>query len=223
MRLLLCALLLVPALPAQRVASKDFLTADEADQVREAQDPNERLKLYVKFAKQRIGMIEQMLAKEKAGRSALIHETLEEYSKIIDAIDTVSDDSLRRHRPIELGAQAVAKAEKDFLAKLEKFKSSKSRDYVRYEDALSNAIENTSVSMELAEMDSKQRSAGVASKDDKEKKAREELMTTEELAEKKAQAAKEAKEANKELDKDGMPKRKAPTLRRKGEVVPDKN
>ena len=204
MRLLLYILLL--AMPA--AAQKDFLTADEVDQVREAQDPNERLKLYVKFAKQRIAMVEQFLSKEKTGRSAMVHEALDEYNKIIEAIDTVSDDALRRKVAIELGATEVAKAEKEFLAKLEKIKGVKTRDFSRYEDVLSNAIENTSVSIELAEMDAKDRSRDVMTKDQKEKKEREEMMTPTERAEKKAVETKEA----------AKPVRKAPTLRRKGEL-----
>src|SRR5258708_37026571 len=119
MRLLLYACLLA-GMPL--AAQKDFLTGDEVDQVRDAQDPNERLKLYIKFARHRIGMVEQMLSKEKAGRSALVHEALDEYSRIIDAIDTVSDDAMRRKMAIDQGAVMVAKAEKDFLARLEKFR-----------------------------------------------------------------------------------------------------
>ena len=92
---------------------------------------------------------------------------------------------------------------------MEKIKGTKTRDYSRYEDALANAIENTSVSIELAEMDAKDRSRDVMTKDQKEKKEREEMMTPAERAEKKAEEVKEA----------AKPVRKAPTLRRKGEVV----
>lgn len=210
MRLLIRSCLLVGLMAMPLAAQKDFLTADEADQVRDTQEPNERLKLYVKFARHRIGMIEQMLAKEKAGRSAMIHEALEEYSKIIDAIDTVSDDALRRKVTLDPAAVLVSKAEKEFLTRLEKFRGSKPRDFSRYEDALATAIENTSVSIELAGMDQKERSRGVAAKDDKEKKEREALMSTEELAGKKQEEKKEA-----------ATKKKAPTLRRKGEVPPN--
>jgi hypothetical protein len=205
MRVLFTILLL--ALPGS--AQRDFLTVDEADQVREVQEPNDRLKLYLKFAHQRIAMVEQLLSKDKPGRSAMIHEALDEYNKIIEAIDTVSDDALRRKIVIDEGAGAVSKAEKEMLAKLEKVKSNKTRDFSRYEDALSNAIDNTSTSIELAGMDNKDRATQVATKDQREKKEREEMMTPAEQAAKKQEEKKEAAAA---------PKRKAPTLRRKGEL-----
>jgi len=192
------------------VAQRDFLTADEADQIREMQEPNERLKLYLKFARQRIALVESLLAKEKAGRSSMIHEALDEYSKILEAIDTVSDDAIRRKVAIDLGAAEVAKAEKEMLAKLEKLKSNKTRDFSRYEDALANAIENTGASIELAEMDSGARTKDVFTKEEREKKEREALMSTKELEERKVE------------EKKVEPKKKAPTLRRKGEVVDKK-
>src|SRR5215203_4176185 len=90
---------------------RDFLTADEADQVRLVQEPSERLKLYLHFAKQRLDLIQQAVEQEKAGRSKLLHDLLEDYTLVIEAIDTVTEDALKRSVDLSLGVKAVADAE----------------------------------------------------------------------------------------------------------------
>lgn len=208
--LLFCVLLAAPIAAQQR----DFLTVDEGDQIREAQDPNERLALYVHFARQRLNQVDHWLAKEKPGRSILIHDALDDYANIIDAIDTVADDALKRGLDIKVGLAAVATAEKEMLAGLQKIQESRPKDMSRYDFVLKQSLDGTADSLELAQQDPTVRAAAVAAKLAKEKKELEQAMTPAEREEKKAEQAKA------ERDKE---KRKAPSLLRPGEKAKDKD
>ena len=210
MRIIAAILLFGLALAAQ---DRDFLTADEVDQVREAQDPNLRVDLYIRFAKERVGMLEQLLAKDKAGRSVVIHDTLEDYSKIIDAIDTVADDALKRKIDISKSMSAVAAAEKEMAAQLQKIADSQPKDLARYKFVLDNAIDTTKDSADLSSEDVTTRSSEVAAQEQREKQEMDSLKGTKEVAA-------EKKAADGKSD-DGKPKRKPPTLLRKGETLGD--
>src|SRR5215831_2274066 len=84
MKYLALFLLVTVPLFAQK---KDFLSENEVEKIREAQEPNERLKLYILFARTRMDQIQQQLAKDRKGRSLEVRTLLDEYEQIIEAID----------------------------------------------------------------------------------------------------------------------------------------
>ena len=199
---------LVLAAPLAAQHQRDFLTVDEGDQIREAQDPNERLSLYINFAKQRLSQVDHWLAKEKPGRSVLIHDALDDYANIIDAIDNVADDALQRKVNVKMGMAAVAAAESEMLADLQKISDSQPKDMSRYDFVLRQSLDATNDSLESARQDPAVRAAEIAARQAREKKALEAEMTPEEREERKAAEAKAEKE-----------KKKAPTLLRPGETI----
>ncbi|MBS1982902.1 MAG: hypothetical protein JST16_01915 [Bdellovibrionales bacterium] len=197
----------------QGQATRDFLTADEVDQIRlTAQDPNARLKLYATFARLRVDLVKSALEKEKAGRSGLIHDTLEDYTKIVEAIDTVSDDALKRNVVIQEGLAEVATAEQEMLDALRKIQEQEPKDINRYRFALVTAIETTQDSLDGAKQDVTERKRDIVTREAEEKKQREAMMTPADAASRKAEAKKQETETKS--------KRKAPTLRRKAASPP---
>ena len=204
---ILLGLLLLSAAAAPLAADHDFLTSAEVDQVRLVQEPNDRLRLYIEFARHRLDQLKQLVKETRPGRAVMMHDLLDEYGQIIDAIDAVSDDALARKVDISLGAKAVGSAEKGFLPVLEKIRDGHPSDIERYEFVLSQAIQATSDSMETANEDPGKRSAEVTSRVKKEEKEREAEMTPAEVDAKKKQA------------QDAANKPKKPTLLKPGETV----
>ncbi len=208
MKLALAAVLTCFGALLCRAQDRDFLTPNEVQQIRDAQDPNDRLTLYVKFARQRMDLVEQSLAKDKPGRSIFIHNYLDDYNHIIEAIDSVSDDALRHHHDIDKGTLAVLDAEHEFLDKLNKIQSSEPRDLDRYKFLLSEAIDTTSDSQELSKEDSSKRAGALADADAKEKKERDAMLP-----------ASEVKDRKKAAEVQDQPARKIPSLLKPGEKI----
>jgi hypothetical protein len=221
MKTLLCCFVLAASLAAQQ---RDFLTADEVDQIKEAQEPNARVALYAKFARQRVEMVKSLLAKDKAGRSMLIHDALDDYAKMLDAIDDVTDSALAHKVDMAPGLKLVAATERDALPILQKAQDSNPKDLGRYDFVLKTAIETTTDSLDAAQGDLGKRTHDVEAREQREKKAMEEAMTP---AEREGKQADDKKAAAKAVDADKPPARKPPTLLRPGEkpgdpTTPDK-
>jgi hypothetical protein len=216
MKLLLCGVLL--ALPLTGQVTRDFLTSDEIDQIRDAQEPNARIALYAKFARARVDLVKSLLNKDKPGRSLLIHNALEDYAKILDAIDDVTDQGLAKKADMTAGLKAVAAADKEMLPVLQKVQDSQPKDISRYDFVLKTAIETTSDSLEGAQGDLGKRAADVDAREKRERKAMEDVMSPPEREAAQAADKKAAQEAAATEEKQ---QKKAPTLYRPGEKKDD--
>lgn len=207
LRFLLLALFCVAPVAAQR----DFLTADEVDRLREAQEPDDRIRLYLLLARQRVDLVAQLFAKEKAGRSILIHDTLDQYTQIIDAMNTVVDDALAHKRTVTV-LPAMAKTERELLAKLQKLSEIQAADKERYQFSLEQAVNATRDSAALSEEDVNQRAHEVESQQRQIEKQHDAMSAPDRKSEK----TEDQKKA------DANPK-KQPSLLRKGETLDQAN
>ncbi len=208
-RLLIVLLMTVPAF-----AQKDFLSSTEVDQVREVQEPVARIKLYLLFAKQRLDQVQSLMSRDRPGRSGEIRQLLEDYTSIVDAIETVSDDALARKGDLTLAPAAITDSENKYLAQLKKVQASTPRDLEMYDFELKEAIAATSDSLDSAKEDLDSRLRDVTTKVEKEKKEVQEVNSAERKLGAGSQSADKAEAA---ADQAAKPARQAPTLYRPGE------
>jgi hypothetical protein len=216
-RLMIFLLMAFPAF-----ADHDFLTPSEADQVREAQEPVARIKLYLTFAKQRIDQIQSTLSKNRPGRSGEVRQLLEDYTNIVDAIGAVSDDALIRKVDVTAAPAVITGGEKKFLEQLTKIQTSSPSDLEMYSFELKDAIAATSDAMDTANEDLGVRGKEVNSRVESERKARAAVDAAERKAGLDPLAGTDAgKAAEKAADEAAKPARKPPTLYRPGEKPDD--
>jgi len=140
-------LLLFGVVSAAQTRHRDPLTTLEVDQLREAaQNPPERLKLWMKFARARITAIDQLRGDPKLAqdRGQRIHDLLEDLTNIMDEIDDNFANYARDHEDIRKALKLIIEMDSEFQVKLRSIKegpqanSAEARDY---QFALQNTIE----------------------------------------------------------------------------------
>jgi len=206
-------LVAAPVFGQEILMTKDFLTEFEADQIRLAQDPNERIPAYLQFAKLRLALVDQLLAKEELGRGAKVHDNLSELGRIIEAVDMVVDDALLRDADISKTITPLLNTERELLGRLEAIQETDPDDLWRYEFALEDAIYILEDSIEITSEDLVTRKNELIEADDAERAAREKTMSQ--------QRREEVQQVEQERQKEETEReRKRPSLLKKGETLP---
>lgn len=208
------AMLVAASAFAQEILiSRDFLTEFEADQIRLAQDPNQRIPTYLEFAQLRLALVDQLLAKEELGRGAKVHDNLSQLGRIIEAVDMVVDDALLRDADISKTVEPLLTAEREMLSRLQAIQETDPDDLWRYEFALEDAIYILEDSIEITSEDLVTRKNELIESDDAEKAAREKTMSQ--------QRREEVQQVKQEQQKEETEReKKRPSLLKKGETLP---
>lgn len=141
---LLLAVPLCSPLWAQR--RRDPLNPLEIDQLRDAMlDPDQRLKLYVQFSRDRMTKLEQMRSDPKTtDRGRQTHDMLEDFLAVYDELNDNVDMYVGRKDDIRKPLKVIIEADTEFQAKLRALKNSANTSAVeasQYEFLLTDALD----------------------------------------------------------------------------------
>jgi hypothetical protein len=148
----LCFVLVAALVPLGRpVPQKDYLTSTEADKIRDAETSNERIKLFLSFADDRLKKFQYELDHPSANRHAdMLNSLMNAYSGCVDDASDLIQLGIEKQENIRLGVDLMASRTKEFLAILEKL-SPDGPELDLYKENLDDAIEGTRDAMNDAE------------------------------------------------------------------------
>lgn len=130
---------------------KDYLTAVEADKIRDAETSNDRIKLFLAFAEDRLKKFQYELEHPSQNRHAeMLNALLNAYVGCVDDAADLIQLGIEKQENIRKGIDLMASRTKEFLPVLEKF-SAGGPELELYKDNLDDAIEGTRDAMNDAE------------------------------------------------------------------------
>jgi hypothetical protein len=152
--LLLLASWMLAAPPLVRAATplqKDYLSALEADKIRDAETVNERIKLFLTFADDRLKKFQYELDHPSTNRHGdMLNSLLNAYAGCVDDAADLIQLGIEKQENIRQGINLMTSRTKDFLVVLEKL-SNEGAERELYKDNLDDAIEGTRDAMNDAE------------------------------------------------------------------------
>jgi hypothetical protein len=131
-------------LSAQR--QRDPFTQSEIDQIRDVSwEPQQRLALYVKFARERLVAMQQMRNDPKAkDRAQQTHDKLDDFVAIYDELNDNIDTYIDRRNDIRKPLKQIIAADSEFQSELLALKDAANvppEEAKQYEFVLSNALD----------------------------------------------------------------------------------
>jgi hypothetical protein len=144
--ILFLSIVILPSAPAAREApqaQKDYLSGVEADKIREAETPNERITLFLNFADDRLKKLQYELEHpSQANHAEMVNSLLNAYVGCVDDAADLIQLGIEKQQNIRKGVDLMASRTKEFLVVLQKV-STDAPDAELYKDNLDDAMEGT--------------------------------------------------------------------------------
>jgi hypothetical protein len=139
------------AAPASLAQQKDYLSALESDKIRDAETTNERIKLFLTFADDRLKKFQYELQHPSSNKHPeMLNALMNAYVGCVDDAADLVQLGIQKQENIRPGIDLMAGRTKEFLAILEKL-SADGTEIDIYKDNLEDAIEGTRDAMNDAE------------------------------------------------------------------------
>jgi hypothetical protein len=143
-------LLSSPGARAQR-PEKDYLSDVEANKIRDAETPNERVKLFLMFADDRLKKFQYELEHPSATKHPeMLNYLMNSYGGCVDDAADIIQVALSKQENIRAGIDLMASKAKEFLEILQKYQKS-GPELEIYKDNLDDAVEGTQDALNEAE------------------------------------------------------------------------
>ncbi|HME13165.1 MAG TPA: hypothetical protein VKF79_09910 [Candidatus Acidoferrum sp.] len=144
-------LLLARAIPARALPQKDYLSALEADKIRDAETTNEKVKLFLSFAEDRLKKFQYELEHPAlAQHDVMLNGLMNGYQSCVDDAADLIQLGIQKQENIRAAVDLMAAKSKDFLTLLNKIQTD-GKEVAIYKDNLDDAIEGTTDAMNEAE------------------------------------------------------------------------
>lgn len=149
--LVLCLGFSCAAVVSAQSLDKDYLSAQEADKIRDAETTNDKIKLFVAFAQDRLTKFQYELDHPSPYRHAeMLNFLMNAYIGCVDDGSDLIQLGVEKQENVRAGIDLMAEKTKEFLETLKKI-SADGKEISIYKDNLDDAIDGTQDALNDAE------------------------------------------------------------------------
>jgi len=147
----LLLIMVVAGSTAAQVPEKDYLSAIEADKIRDAETPNEKIKLFIQFADDRLKKFQYELEHpSQTNHAPQLNYLMNAYIGCVDDAADLMQEGVQKQQNLRAGIDLIANKAKEFLEILKKIQA-EGKEIDVYKENIEDAIDGTKDAMNDAE------------------------------------------------------------------------